>query len=82
MNIEMQLGSSESIKRYLLRFGSLRLYLHSGHSGRLAHNKLRIVDTDGLEINRSFSFVTAHGQLWQAPETVQTVLHKPSYTKL
>ena len=61
MNIEMQLGSSESIKRYLYNSGAFAFISVQAVLDELIGNKLRIVETKGLQIDRSFRFVTAHG---------------------
>ena len=82
MNIEMQLGSSESIKRYLYDSGAFAFISIQAILDELAHNKLRIVDTDGLEINRSFSFVTAHGNYGRLPKLFKQFCTNHHNTKL
>lgn len=61
MHIEMQLGSTESIKRYLYNSGAFAFVSIQAVLDELAQNKLRIIDVTGLDIQRKFSFVSAHG---------------------
>ena len=68
MNVEMQLGSSESIKRYLYNSGAFAFMSVQAVLDELAQNKLRIVDVNGLEIKRNFSFVSAHGNYGRLPK--------------
>lgn len=68
MNVEMQLGSSESIKRYLYNSGAFAFISVQAVLDELAQNKLRIVDVKGLEIKRNFSFVSAHGNYGRLPK--------------
>ncbi len=62
MNIEIQLGSTESIKRYLYHSGAFAFISVQAVVDELIQHKLRIIDVEGLEIRRNFSFVAAHGQ--------------------
>lgn len=68
LRIEMQLGSSESIKRYLYDSGAFAFISIQAVLDELAQNKLRIIDVEGLEIARSFNFVTAHGHYGRLPK--------------
>ena len=62
LNIEMHLGSTESIKSYLLHSNCLAfLSVHSIHN-ELKNNECRIIDIKGLEITRPFYFIQPHGQ--------------------
>lgn len=62
MNIEMQLGSTESIKRYLYNSSAFAFVSIQAILDELSQNKLRVVEVKGLDIHRSFSFVAAHGR--------------------
>lgn len=62
MQIEIQLGSTESIKRYLYHSGTFAFVSVQAVVDELVQHKLRIIDVEGLDIRRSFSFVSAHGQ--------------------
>lgn len=68
MNIEIQLGSSESIKRYLYNSGAFAFISIHAVLDELAADKLRIVDIDGVDIRRDFCFVTAHGNYGRLPK--------------
>jgi DNA-binding transcriptional LysR family regulator len=62
LNIQMQLGSTESIKNYLFcseTFAFLSIY---SVKQELADDRLSIVDVTGLDIERNFSFVYRQGQ--------------------
>ena len=62
LNIHMQLGSTESIKNYLFcsdTFAFLSIY---SIQQELADDRLSIVEIDGLDIRRTFSFVYRQGQ--------------------
>ena len=62
LNIHMQLGSTESIKNYLLfsdTFAFLSVY---SVKQDLTDDRLCIIDIDELEMTRTFSFVTRQGQ--------------------
>ncbi len=61
MNIEIQLGSTESIKRYIQRSDAGAFISIQAVADDIARNKLRIIDTEGLDIIRHFSFVEPHG---------------------
>lgn len=62
MNVEMQLGSTESIKRYLFNSSAFAFISIQAVLDELSQNKLRVVEVKGLEIRRSFNFVAAHGR--------------------
>jgi LysR family transcriptional regulator, transcriptional activator of the cysJI operon len=60
-NIEMQLGSTESIKQYLYNSNAVAfLSIHSIYN-ELKNNTLRIVDVKGLTIVRTFQFIQLQG---------------------
>lgn len=62
LQIEMQLGSTESIKSYLLHSNCLAfLSIHSVLKA-LKNNECRIIDVKGLSIDRPFHFTRLHGQ--------------------
>lgn len=62
LNIEMRLGSTESIKRYLMNSGTFAFLSIQSVTDELFHNKLRVIETSGMDIHRQFNFVSAHGQ--------------------
>lgn len=62
-NIILQMGNTESIKRFLMQtdcvaFVSIRSILEE-----LRFKTLRIIDIENFEITRSFQFITPHGAL-------------------
>lgn len=61
LNVEMQLGSTESIKQYLYNSNATAfLSIHSIYN-ELKNNTLRIVDVKGLTIVRTFQFIQLQG---------------------
>lgn len=61
LNVMMALGSSESIVRYLLNSDCFAFLSLAAASDYLKDSKLRIVDVEGLKIERIFRFVELHG---------------------
>ncbi len=62
LTIQMQLGGTESIKNYLLcsdTFAFLSIY---SVQQELTDDRLTILEVDGLNIERTFSFVHRQGQ--------------------
>jgi len=62
LNIQMQLGGTESIKNYLLcsdTFAFLSIY---SVQQELTDDRLSIIEVDGLNIDRTFSFIYRQGQ--------------------
>lgn len=62
LHIEMQLGSTESIKHYLFYSDTFAFVSVQAVLDELAANRLRVVEVVDMELVRRFSFVTAHGQ--------------------
>lgn len=62
LHIEMQLGSTESIKHYLFYSDTFAFVSVHAVLDELAANRLRVVEVGDMELVRRFSFVTAHGQ--------------------
>lgn len=63
LNIEMQLGSIESIKSYLLHSPCLAFVSIHAILKELKHNELRIIDVKNLSIERPFYFIEPQGQV-------------------
>ncbi|MFI3239611.1 MAG: LysR substrate-binding domain-containing protein [Bacteroidales bacterium] len=61
INIQMQLGNSESIIRYLQHSDCYALISLTAVSEALTNNKLRIIDISDINIHRQFRFVYLHG---------------------
>lgn len=62
LNIVMQLGSSESIKNYLLHSDSLAFLSISTVLNELKNNQLSIIDIKNLSIERNFHFILPKGE--------------------
>lgn len=58
---DMVLGSSESIKTYLLHSNSFAFLSIHSIAEELRSNKFRIIDVQNLDIQRVFYFATLHG---------------------
>ena len=68
LKIEMQLGSTESIKNYILHSNTMAfLSLHSIYK-ELKENKFTIIDVQHLSIERNFYFIQQQGQVEALPE--------------
>ncbi|EHQ24738.1 transcriptional regulator, LysR family [Mucilaginibacter paludis DSM 18603] len=61
LQIEMQLGSTESIKSYLINSNCLALISIHAIIPELKNNQFKVIDIKGLTISRSFSFIQTHG---------------------
>lgn len=69
LNIEMQLGGTESIKSYLLQSNCLAFLSIQSILKELKNNECRIIDIKGLTIERAFHFIQLHGQ----PDSLSTL---------
>ena len=65
---EMQLGSSESIKLYLLHSDCLAFLSIHSIIKELQYNELTILDVKGLKMERLFSFIQQHGDTEALPD--------------
>lgn len=65
---EMQLGSTESIKRYLLHSDSMAFLSVYAVLKELEHKECCIIDVAGLDITRYFYFIGLQGQAEALPE--------------
>lgn len=61
LQIEMQLGSTESIKSYLVNSNCLALISIHAIIPELKNNQFRVIDIKGLTIGRAFNFIQPHG---------------------
>lgn len=61
LQVEMQLGSTESIKSYLLHSGCMAFLSVYSVRKELKNKEMSIVDVEGLEIGRYFHFIRQHG---------------------
>ena len=62
LRIDMQWGSTESIKRYLLASGSFAFLSVHAILDELTRGQLRVVEVSDLSIERRFHFVSMHGR--------------------
>lgn len=62
LNIVMQLGSSESIKNYLLHSDSLAFLSISTVLNELKNNQLSIIDIKNFSIERNFHYIIPKGE--------------------
>ncbi|MBP4139001.1 LysR family transcriptional regulator [Flavobacterium geliluteum] len=62
LQIEMQLGSTESIKSYLLNSDCLAFMSIHAVSKELTNNELMVLDVENLEIERYFYIITLLGK--------------------
>jgi DNA-binding transcriptional LysR family regulator len=62
LQIEMQLGGTESIKSYLLHSNCLAFLSIHSILKELKNNECRIIDIKGLSIERPFNFIQHYGQ--------------------
>jgi LysR family transcriptional regulator, transcriptional activator of the cysJI operon len=68
LNVEMQLSSSESMKLYLLYSDSMAFISVHAVLKELQSKECRIIDVEGLSIDRHFHFTSLHGQQEALPE--------------
>ncbi|MBE7177466.1 MAG: LysR family transcriptional regulator [Mucilaginibacter polytrichastri] len=62
LSVEMQLGSTESIKSYLQHSDCVAFLSVHSILKELQGNELKIVDIKGVDIERTFYFIEPHGQ--------------------
>ena len=68
LQCEMQLGSTESIKSYLLHSNCMAFLSIHSILDELENNKLRIVDVKDLNLDRTFHFIQLYGETEGLPE--------------
>jgi len=62
-NIELQFGSTEGIKNYILNSDAVAILSIHSITKELLRNELTILDVDNLKINRKFNFIFPEGHL-------------------
>lgn len=60
--VEVQLGSTESIKQYLMHSQAFAFLSIHTVVEELGSNKLKVIDIEGGAISRSLQFISLHGQ--------------------
>jgi len=68
LNTEMQLGSTESIKSYLLHSDCMAFLSIHAILKELKNKEVAIIDVDKLTIERIFHFIQSHGEAEALPE--------------
>ena len=68
LNTEMQLGSTESIKSYLLHSNCMAFLSIYSILKELKNKEVAIIDVKGLNIERSFHFIQSYGEAEALPE--------------
>lgn len=63
LQVEMQLGGTESIKSYVLHSNCLAFLSIHSILKELKNNECRIIDIKGMSIERPFHFIQPHGQV-------------------
>ena len=61
LNVIMRLGSSEAIKRYVAAGDSCAFMSIAAVTDELKRGELTVIDIEGVEMNREFSFITNSG---------------------
>jgi DNA-binding transcriptional LysR family regulator len=67
LKVEIQLGSTESIKQYLLHTECAAFLSIHSIIKELQQNELSIIDIKGIDISRTFQFIHLHGQTSKLP---------------
>lgn len=62
LNVIMYLGSTESIKNFLIEYNCIGLVSVHAIRKELCRRELQIIDIEGLEIERTFHFIHPQGQ--------------------
>lgn len=68
LNTEMQLGSTESIKSYLLHSNCMAFLSIYSILKELKNKEVAIIDVKGLNIERNFHFIQSYGEAEALPE--------------
>jgi DNA-binding transcriptional LysR family regulator len=67
LNVEIQLGSTESIKQYLMHSDCAAFLSIHSIVKELRQKELSIIDIKGLDVYRTFQFIQLHGQTSKLP---------------
>ena len=68
LHTEMQMGSTESIKSYILHSDCMAFVSIYSVLKELKNNEITIIDVKGLTINRSFHFIQSQGETEALPD--------------
>lgn len=72
---EMQLGSTESIKSYLLHSNCMAFLSIYSILKELKNKEVTIIDVNGLNIERNFHFIQQHGEVEALPDLFMKYAH-------
>ena len=72
LHTEMQLGSTESIKSYLLHSKCMAFLSIYSILKELKNKEFSIIDVEGLSIERNFHFIQQHGEAETLPDLFMT----------
>lgn len=67
LKVELQLGSTESIKQYLRHTNCAAFLSIHSITRELQENELTIIDVKGIDISRTFQFIQLRGQTSKLP---------------
>jgi DNA-binding transcriptional LysR family regulator len=67
LKVEIQMGSTESIKQYLLHTDCAAFLSVHSITKELRQNELSIIDIKGIDIYRTFQFIQLHGHASKLP---------------
>lgn len=79
LNVEIQIGSSEGIMRYLISSKCYAFISRAAVRDYLQRGDLYITDIDGLAINRSLRFVGLHGHISRLAELFKEYCKTTTY---
>ncbi len=72
LSVEIQIGSSEGIVRYLKSSSCYAFISMAAISGYIERGELQTIDVEGLDIVRKFRFATLHGESSRRVEIFKT----------
>lgn len=76
LNIRMHLGSTESIKSFLMYSDCMGIVSIASVIRELKDNIFRIIEVEGLQFSRNFCFVTAQGQEIETAQLFMRFMHE------
>ncbi|MGL4412517.1 MAG: LysR substrate-binding domain-containing protein [Bacteroidales bacterium] len=76
MNVQMQLGSSESIVRYLFHSDAFAFLPRTALDNYLNSGELRVIEVEGVNIVRDFRYVSLHGNSTRLAELFKEFIYR------
>lgn len=71
LNVEMNLGTTEGIKHYVEHSDCIGIVSISSVNKEIYNNVFKIIDVDGLKINRQLALVEKHGETPELPKKLK-----------